>query len=413
MKNNFEKKNFFWNFLGLTANSFNSFFFLIIVNRLNGSYEAGIFTYAYSLICLFYMIGIFYTRTYQISDFSDQYNNREYVIGRFISCFLMLLVTIAFVKIFNYDLFKSSIIILICIYRLLEALSDVFLGILQKNGFLYKSGFSLFIKAVIGLFFFFITDFIWHSLFISCLSIVMINLIFLLLYDIPNSRMFIEKQGILQNALKILKNSVPVFVFSFLNIYLVNSAKYTLDYFDTAEIQNIFGIILMPGTILSLCSQYILNPYLLQLTNYYQHKLFDKFNHLILKILRYIVFFGVFCEIIAYFFGIPLLNFVYGIDLTNYHYHLLIIILGSIFVALIAIISSVLTIMKKNHWQMYIYIIDSILSFIVSILLIKQYSIMGATLTYTIIMVLQFVNFYIIYRYYLVKEGEIRNERKN
>ena len=35
MKNNL-KKNVIWNTLGLTFNSFNSLFFLIIINRING-----------------------------------------------------------------------------------------------------------------------------------------------------------------------------------------------------------------------------------------------------------------------------------------------------------------------------------------------------------------------------------------
>ena len=70
------KKNFIWNFLGLSINSFNSLFFLIIVNRINGGNDGGIFTYAYSLVCLTYFIGLFFNRPYQITN-PDKYSNKE------------------------------------------------------------------------------------------------------------------------------------------------------------------------------------------------------------------------------------------------------------------------------------------------------------------------------------------------
>ena len=44
------KLNAIWNTLGITVNSFNSLFFLIIINRVNGVEIAGIFSFAFSII---------------------------------------------------------------------------------------------------------------------------------------------------------------------------------------------------------------------------------------------------------------------------------------------------------------------------------------------------------------------------
>ena len=46
------KKNVIWNMIGTTANAFNSLFFMIIVTRINGLKDSGIFTLAFSLACL-------------------------------------------------------------------------------------------------------------------------------------------------------------------------------------------------------------------------------------------------------------------------------------------------------------------------------------------------------------------------
>ena len=51
------KKNVIWNILGTGFNSFNSLFFLIIVTRINGTTNAGIFTIAFSTACILYIIG--------------------------------------------------------------------------------------------------------------------------------------------------------------------------------------------------------------------------------------------------------------------------------------------------------------------------------------------------------------------
>ena len=409
--NNNKNKDFIWNLLGLTINSFNSFFFFFVVNRINGSVSGGVFTYAYSLICLFYMIGIFYTRTYQVSDTSNRYTNKEYICSRIFSCSAMLLVTIISLLMFRYDSFKSTIIILLCLYRLIEAFADVFLGILQKEGFLYKAGFSLFIKGTIGLVIFILVDYFTKNLIISCVSIVLVNIIVFLIYDLNNTKKYIEKSFKLKNAFSILRASFPVFIFTFLNIYLVNVTKYTLDIFDSASIQNVYGIILMPGTVLSLCAQYILNPYIVPLTNLYNEKKFKEYNKTILKIIVIIFILGIACEFVVAIIGIPLLNLVYGIDLSLYKTELLIIIFGSIFVALIAIISSGLTIIKKNYIQVYIYIANCILTTLIAVLFIDNFSIMGASIAYTISMIIQFGSSYLFYKKYI--SGGMKDEGSN
>ena len=54
-----EKKNFIWNALGLTFNSLNSMFFFVTAELINGVNDAGVFTYAFSLCCLFFVFSIY------------------------------------------------------------------------------------------------------------------------------------------------------------------------------------------------------------------------------------------------------------------------------------------------------------------------------------------------------------------
>lgn len=395
MNKKLDKKNFIWNFLGLTVNSFSSLFFLIIVNRINGQHDAGIFTYAYSIISLFFIIGVFCNRTFQISD--TKYSNKEYIYGKVLTCSLMIFITILMIIVFRYNFYKSIIILIICLFRAIDAFSDTLYGITQKEGKLYKSGISLFMKGFFGVVAFYIVDKISNNLVLACLVLPVINILFVYFYDYKNAKNYIKKNAKWKNAIKLLKETTPIFIFSFLGLYLVNSSKYTLDFYSTPEIQNIFGIILMPGTILSLCCQYLMNPYLLKLTTLYKNDKLKEFTKQLVKICSYIVIFGLLCEIGCYVLGIPILNLIYGFDLSPYKYMLMLIVLGSIFMAVSLILSSALTILHENRKQVYIYTIDSIISFILSIVLVKNYGLMGATFTYLIIMLLQVINYIILY----------------
>ena len=52
-------KNFIWNVLGTGLNSFNSLFFLIIVTRINGIDDAGVFSIGIAIALIMYTIGLY------------------------------------------------------------------------------------------------------------------------------------------------------------------------------------------------------------------------------------------------------------------------------------------------------------------------------------------------------------------
>ena len=64
-------------------------------------------------------------------------------------------------------------------------------------------------------------------------------------------------------------------------------------------------------------------------------------------------------------------------------------------------ISSSLTIMKRNKEQLFIFIISSIFSTNISIILIKNYGIKGASYSYVCTMLVHFILLYILLKKYL------------
>ena len=77
MEKNIDKKNVLWNMIGASSNAFTSLIFAIVVTRINGLEEAGIFTYAFATACLFYVIGIYAGRAFQVTDITEKYKMKS------------------------------------------------------------------------------------------------------------------------------------------------------------------------------------------------------------------------------------------------------------------------------------------------------------------------------------------------
>ena len=72
------KKSYIWNTIGSGFNSFNSLFFLIIVTRINGIKEAGIFTFSFATAAMLYIIAIYSGRTYQVTETIKDIGDNEF-----------------------------------------------------------------------------------------------------------------------------------------------------------------------------------------------------------------------------------------------------------------------------------------------------------------------------------------------
>lgn len=133
-----DRKNVIWNMIGATTNALISLVFTIIVTRVNGINDAGIFTYSFATACLLYVIAVYLGRAFQVTDICKENSDTDYIYNRIFTCSMMLIVSIAFVIIKKYDIYKSIIFVLLCGYKCVEAFSEAVYAIIQKNDQLYK-----------------------------------------------------------------------------------------------------------------------------------------------------------------------------------------------------------------------------------------------------------------------------------
>lgn len=403
------KKNTIWNIIGTGINAFASLIFMIIVTRINDVNEAGIFTFAFSLATLFNVIGTYAGRIYQVTEKKDISNN-EFLVNRLITCLIMMIIAIGYVILKKYELNKIIIVVLLCIWKMLEAFSDVIYAFLQKNDELYKVGVTLTIKNILGIAVFLVVDLITKNLIISILSFIIVYTLVMIFYDFIQADMRKQIKGRVEkkNVLDIFVKGFPTFCVTFLNIYIINASKYAIDGLMADSYQAIFGIIVMPATLMILLAQFMIHPFLNIINNYVEKNDYKSVNKLLIKISACLFVIGVVAIVFCYFLGIYILEFVYGISLIDYNLCLSIILVGSIFSALTSVIITILIAMRYTVIQMIIYIAVTVCAYISSNILVQKFGVMGASVSYSLIMITNCIIFYLTYLI-IVKKTNSKN----
>lgn len=410
-----DRKNVIWNIIGATTNALISLVFTIIVTRVNGINDAGIFTYSFATACLLYVIAVYLGRAFQVTDLKVENTDTDYIYNRIFTCIIMLIVSIGFVVLKKYEVYKSVIFVILCGYKCIEAFSEAIYAIIQKNNELYKVGISMFIKAGLGMFIFFIIDYITKNLIVSSISVILVNIIFLIIYDAKNVKKakIVKTKYSWKSNKRLLKTGFFAFALNFLGIYLINAPRYAIDDMQANDLQTIFGIIIMPATFMGLLGQYVIQPLLVRISDYIKNKKYDDLRNIIIKTMGIIIVLGTAVFVIAYFLEVPVLQIVYGIELKQYFTSMLIIIAGSILYSIGIVISTILISMRKTFIQTIIYGVTAVISTILSYNLVKKLEIEGASITYFITMLIVAILFitYLIYNMKKYKRNwEILNE---
>lgn len=376
------KSGFLWNMAGLTLNNFNSLFFLVAVKRINGVEIAGMFSYGYAVACLLHVCALFFNRVYQVTE--SGFSDGIFVCFRLLSCLLFLVVGVAVALLSASNLLKAGIVILLCLFRNIEALADVFQGIAHKNGRLDYAGKSLSVKAILGLAAFLLCDFFARSVVLSVIFLVIVNAAGCAA-DFLATKRWVEKSKAvfyLRTLIPLVKKSFPIFAFSVLGMFLLNLQKYVLGLFGTDETGALFNIIIMPATVMGLCGQYFINPFVRRLEDSWGKQNFGSFYRTAGKLALLLVCAGAFVCLCACLFGIRLMEKIYALSLSEYRIFIIIVIAGSAFYAISNLISALLTIMGKNRGQVAVYFSAVIVSLCLSLALLRGHALKAMVYAY-------------------------------
>ena len=411
------KKDYLWNSLGSLLQSAISPVLLIVITRLNGIDDSGLFSFALSLSVVFWAVSLWGGRTYQVSDVKREFSSGGYVAVRFIASLIVAISAVVFCVLNGYNATKTGLIMILVTFKILESIADSLYGVLQIHHKLYVAGMSLTMKAMLGFAAFMAVDIVTKNVIYGTLAILLVNVLIIFLYDILwvrrveviNVSKKLCKEYIAQ-AIVIMKHTSAVFVVMFLTMFSLNIPRYFLDKSHPDQI-GYFGIMAMPITLLGLFISFIIQPNVVNLSELLVKGKLKEFARIVSKINHITFGIGVLSVVLSYLVGVWVLNTIFGININNFQLDLTIMVIGAVANAFVSIYVNLLIIMRRFKGQFYTLLLTDILAVAVSMCLIERSAMLGSVLVFMLISFLQLALLLVIYKWSL-KDAIITDKDK-
>lgn len=372
--------------------AFQSVIMLMILTRVLGLKEAGIFTIAYADANLFLTIGKYGMRNFQVSDVKKQFSFGEYWFSRVITSVAMVLVSLGYVLYVQYTngytIEKSMVIIWMCGFKVIDAVEDIYHGHYQNENRLDMAGKALTMRMSVTIVTFGLCLILLHDLLIALIITTIISALILMLFISWVNDIFpLKKNAIDWGKIGLLlKVCTPLFIGSFFSFYIGNAPKYAIDATLTDELQACYGFIAMPVFVIGLLNGFIFNPMLHQMSILWNERKIKEFVRKIIRQAGIIGLITAVCMAGAYFLGIPVLSWLYNTNLSAYKSELLILLLGGGFLGLAGFLNIINTIIRRQKSLMWGYAVIALIAYLFSERVVAQYEMFGAAMLYMALM---------------------------
>lgn len=398
------KEVFFWNILGSFTNALLSVVLLMLVTRFLNDKQSDIFSIAWTISQLMATVGTFQIRTYQATDVTGVFCFREYFIFRLITICLMMISSWAYILERGYEGEKALVVFLMCLFRAIDSLEDVYEGWFQQKERLDLAGKALTYRIVLSVIGFGMVLHVTQNLVLACVILIFVYFICFFMFDIRYQRdvhvlkdiSVSGKKDHVKWLVSITLEGLPLFINAFLMMSITNAPKMVLDVsIEQGEfeqgVQTIYNIIFMPASFLNL-AYIVFRPLITQMAIVWNLGKNKRFLLILSKIVICLFGFGILLVVGSAVLGIPILSFVYGIDLVLYKKELLILIIGGCIYTFAVVLDNALVVIRMQYILVLAYGITYIFIKIASEHLVPLCGVMGAAMSYaTAMMVFLFV----------------------
>lgn len=382
------KKSAIWNIIESMEYSVQSAVLLLVITRLGGLYDAGVFTIAYTFTQMIATIGSYGMRSFQVSDIKGEYKFETYLCSRVISIAAMVLVCGVNVLFQDYDRTKIFLMFILCLYRVVDDVDDVIHGEMQKNMRLdiaaKIASIRIFISTTLFIIVYAITrNLIYASMALTVTAIIIsVVLNFVAAGEFPSITFKICREKVAN----LLWTCFPICISGFLYNYLANASKYAIDRNLSEEIQTLFSILFMPIFVINILSSFIFKPMIANMGILWTRGKYDSFVKTVLKQLLIIIGLTVVVMLGGAICGVEMLGWLYGVELIKYKGLFILLLSFGGFAAMGAFFVVVLTIVRKQKCIVMAYGVAVVFNLFFADRVVLRYNIWGAAIVYGVTM---------------------------
>lgn len=380
------KGNTLWYTMGTMCSSATSFLLMIYVTRILGVDEAGVFSISYSVGQLMLSIGWFGTRQFQVSDINEEFKFSDYFSLKIFMTIIMMVGCLIYSVFLHFNTYKMLVTFLYCLFLICDVFADLFSARFQQVDKLFLSGISYIIRILGYNLVILFSLLCFKNLIVAIVLAMIYSALELTFFDLQLIKRIsqIKMEFHLDKIIQLIKNCFPLFISSFLTTFIVNVPKNAIELNFDSSVQTYYNIIFMPSYIINLFCMFIFVPLYTSIANTWLNSTKDKFINTVVKLMIFDVLLSLVVFAGCYFLGIPLLELVYGVDLQSVKPSFLILIIAGCFTSMNSILSYIFTVVRRQRFMIYIYVVAMVLAQISVKTLTLNYGIFGASLDYLI-----------------------------
>ena len=385
--------------LGSGIYSLATVIFVMLAKRLVGEEAGAKFYMAFTTGQMLLTIGYFEIRPFQVTDVKQQYKAKEYFGFRVISSAAMLacavVVGIVYVVNGKADAAGFMLIITMCILKMFDGVADVFEGEFQRNDRIDISGMSMAFRTIAIMAVFSIIAWVTRNIYAASAMAAVTGLAGAAVVAVVWSRGFepLSVSFDREKMKSLFRSTILLFIGSAMCMWLWNGTKYVVEWTLTDRDTLAYGIVFMPTMVINLGSSFVFKPMLTTLARHYEQGEYKAFAKLVAVLVATAVGITVVTLGAGAWLGIPVLSWLYDIELAPYKSVMLVLIAAGGFNAVSILFYYALTVMRLQKEIFAGYTITFVASIILPIVMVKAMGIAGAGTSYLIVMMLLTVLF--------------------
>lgn len=398
-------RDYLCNTIGQTAAG--SFFFLIsiVATHFAGTEQAGMFSLAVTIGLLLMFVGNYGVRAYQVSDVEEMQSFNDYQIQRLITCAGMFLIGLLYCLLRGYQGTMMFICLGVILFRVFDALADVYEGRLQQKDKLYLAGISQTVRHVASFIVCALVLVITRNLVWACWAMALAEAAVILIITLPLTLFETERSyPATKRAVKeLFVQCLPVFLALFLYNVLESMPKFAMEGVLAYENQLFYLALNATSQMVLVISELVFKPQLVKLARVWaepdQRRRFD---------ITVVAMFGVIVVIAGLvalamsLFGIRLFSFAYGLDFEKYRPLVLVMCAEGGLCATANLLYQIITLLREQQSITKLYLIALVFAVPVAMLLVNFSGLAGAVLANLVIMAILVV--LLVYEYLSIRK---------
>ena len=378
------RRDYFWNSASSLMFSASSVLMLLVVTRWLGLAAAGVFALATAIGQQLQTLGAFEVRPYQATDVRHQFSFGEYFAARMFTISLMAVGIVIYAYAAAQPGQAALLIALIASFRIMDAFEDVFYSEFQRDGRLDIGGRTNFYRVALTTLSFVVAVYATRDLMWSTVIALFVAVVSFLLIVLPQARrLFRLRPDFDWRAIfALLLTCAPLFGSAFLATYLINAPRFAIERFLDAEQQGVYAILFMPAFAINLLTMLVFRPLLTHLANAWNQRDLPGFNRLVIRGLSSVVAASAVTLVFTFFYGVPVLDFLYDVSLGSFKRPLLVLVLAGAFNAVGVVFYYALTTIRQQRVVLIGYLAAAVVAFLSSVSWVPRLAITGAAYSF-------------------------------